>query len=363
MGAIKIDVSAVLGAGKQAQSAKSSITAVTQNTQNIKKQLDQKILTRNGISNSFSSLDKQLKSVSQNIQKVQSFSDSSANKYYTTEQNIRRNALCIPNAPKVHSARKTSRYSPSKNDNRTKKSNTGSSWNWIDSAKKMFLGVSDAVISKATDIYSKYKSDYDNRGKTYEYWQRAKAIFAEAKSVVKIVGGMALFLGGDIPQGSITLLSGLNDIINSTCDLYFSFNDMYDEIGQYNWLKDLLDEKGAEFGKIVFDDENLGKKIGSILYTSVDVTTLLFSIDGMMQNFGKLNTSVTKESGVSFLWGEIKEENIASHKVKFSLDPDFFIRTMFNVDPTTTESLIVDTAKKTHKTLKKAYKFGSKLFK
>lgn len=366
MGAIKIDVSAVLGAGKQAQSAKSSVTVVTQNTQNIRKQLDQKILMRNGISNSFSSLDKQLKSVSQNIQKVQSFSDSSANKYYTTEQNICRDASHIPNASRVRSARVINRYSLSES-NKKQQSYQEKQHRFkgelVHFCEKMFLGASDAVISKATDIYSNYKADYDNRGKTYVYWQRSTAIFSSAKAIVKIGGGMALLLGGEIPQGTITLLSGLNDIINSSCDVYFSFNDMYDEMGQYNWLKDGLDEKGAEFGKIVFDDENLSKKIGSILYTSVDVTTLLFSMDGMMKNFGKLNTSVTKESGISFLWGEIKAEDIASHKVKFSLDPDYFIRKMFNIDSTTTKSLIVDTAKKTHKTLKKAYKIGNKLFK
>lgn len=257
MGAIKIDVSAVLGAGKQAQSAKSSITAVTQNTQNIKKQLDQKILTRNGISNSFSSLDKQLKSVSQNIQKVQSFSDSSANKYYTTEQNIRRNAVFVKN---------DAGNTTNKNAFISKNTNAFSSKLFIEDLGNAVQKQISSVKNKFVDCLSSATTYiYENKDKIISY---GKATLKAAGGVAKVTVGVAsIFASGGLstPAAVLSCVSGINDIVNSGYDIAQTYNKKYEKVGSFNALKDGLSWTGGKIGEAL-GSEKIGSGIGKGVY-------------------------------------------------------------------------------------------------
>lgn len=90
MGTIKINVPAVLNAGSQAKKAKKTVTTANQNIRSIKNRIDPKVINKGDLSAKFRNIDSQLKSVSQKIDRINSFADSSANKYYRTEQRVRR---------------------------------------------------------------------------------------------------------------------------------------------------------------------------------------------------------------------------------------------------------------------------------
>ena len=90
MGTIKINVPAVLNAGSQAKKAKKTVTTANQNIRSIKNRIDPKVINKGDLSAKFRNIDSQLKSVSQKIDRINSFADSSANKYYRTEQRLLR---------------------------------------------------------------------------------------------------------------------------------------------------------------------------------------------------------------------------------------------------------------------------------
>mgnify|MGYP005890666701 CR=1 FL=1 len=73
MGTIKINVPAVLNAGSQAKKAKKTVTTANQNIRSIKNRIDPKVINKGDLSAKFRNIDSQLKSVSQKIDRMNSF--------------------------------------------------------------------------------------------------------------------------------------------------------------------------------------------------------------------------------------------------------------------------------------------------
>lgn len=250
MGTIKINVPAVLNAGSQAKKAKKTVTTANQNIRSIKNRIDPKVINKGDLSAKFRNIDSQLKSVSQKIDRINSFADSSANKYYRTEQRVRRSvpAAAVGVRKKGFGGGSGGGRIPyTEYDGRVEARDRGE---LIKSLGAMCVGSSNAIADKVKSIYSVLKKDYDARGNTFKVWHYGKAILGEGKAITKIAGGIAACFAGGIPIGVVMLISGTNDFVNNTADMCLLSEGLYEEVG-VNWLKDLLIENGESIPRLL----------------------------------------------------------------------------------------------------------------
>lgn len=357
MGTIKINVPAVLNAGSQAKKAKKTVTTANQNIRSIKNRIDPKVINKGDLSAKFRNIDSQLKSVSQKIDRINSFADSSANKYYRTEQRVRRSvpAAAVGVRKKGFGGGSGGGRIPyTEYDGRVEARDRGE---LIKSLGAMCVGSSNAIADKVKSIYSVLKKDYDARGNTFKVWHYGKAILGEGKAITKIAGGIAACFAGGIPIGVVMLISGTNDFVNNTADMRLLSEGLYEEVG-VNWLKDLLIENGESIGKDFLGNAQVGALIGKLVYTGVDLVTFLDGLDKMISAFGKANTVLTGKPKLSPIWGEATYSDVLDNKISFSMDPEFFIRKLMKIDPSSDGNILYECCRRIYKTFRSAYKLG-----
>lgn len=219
----------------------------------------------------------------------------------------------------------------------------------------------NAVISGAKQLVSNVKKSYDEHGWAYDVWEYGKCVLKGAKAVTKIVGGaVSIATGAGIPIGILSIISGVNDVCNVAADWTYLSMDAYDLVGTTNTLKDKLTENGGIIGEYLGNKE-LGELFGKLTYTGIDVVTFLDSTDKMLKSLGKVNTVVTNTTGYSQVWGKTTFEDVLENKLKFSLEPDYFIRKILQVDPASDGNIVYEAAKSVYKTITKAVGLGTKL--
>lgn len=363
MGAIKINVPAVLSAGSQVQKAKKIVTVSNKNVQSVKSQLDRKILSRNGISGKFNNINSQMKTISQTIDKINSFVDGSANKYYRTEQRIRMSTADLKGRiSKSYSGKLNSGRVLPVDYNKTKKTVPNKRQAFFDDIKKACCGTANAVVSKVKDVYSNAKAFLDKKENWQVIKQWGKSAIKIGQGLVKIVGAAAAFeTGAGIPVAILLITSAGNDIINAGADIALIANGLYDDVEKHDVLKDFLMDRGRIFGSEILDDEELGEKIGERWYIAINAVTLLDGADKMLKALGKVNTDITNTTRYSSVWGYTSFDDVLDNKIKFNFELDYFVRKFVGTDPSSTANLVFEAGKNIYKVLKKSKKLGGQI--
>ena len=234
--------------------------------------------------------------------------------------------------------------------------------------KKVYGNVVQAgtdTISWAKKTWEQAKESYDNKGAVYKAVEYGKAALKVGKSVVKIAGAVAaIATGAGIPIAILSIVSAGNDFVNGMTDVAMIHEGLYDQVGQTNVLKDYLVDGGKEIGKII-GNEAIGETIGNAIYTGIDIVTFLDGADKMLTSMGKVNTVVTGEYGSSgsFFWDpdKVSFEAIANSKIKFDLEPDYFIRKILKIDPASDCNIVYEAGKNIYKMFSKAAKVGKEI--
>ena len=161
----------------------------------------------------------------------------------------------------------------------------------------------NVIVSKATQIVSDVKSSYENHGAIYDWVEYGKCTAKAVGAIVKIVtGAVEIATGGGIPLGIMNIISGINTLNNVAADATYIHCDAYELVGTTNWLKDMLTENGKEIGEYLGNPE-AGELFGELTYVGFEMVTFLDSADGLLKDYGKVNTLITESTGYSFCWG------------------------------------------------------------
>lgn len=223
----------------------------------------------------------------------------------------------------------------------------GNIWNWLDeTARKAWDG--------AVKIYEYLLDSYNNHGWVYYTVQGGKIVFNVAKAVVKIIGAVgACSTGVGIPIAILGIISAGNDIINACTDGAYIYTKQYDMVGKTNKLKDTLVNNAGELG-VLLGNEQLGEKIGALVYYGIDLVSFLDGADDLMKSFGKLNVDIYGQySPGSFIWGDVGFDDVFDNKYDNFIDftfeelPQFKLEgiikgTILGIDPDSTIGLISD---------------------
>lgn len=227
--------------------------------------------------------------------------------------------------------------------------------NVVKAGKDCVSWIADQV-DDTVEWYQDHKEQIQAYGKTA--WKIGQA-------TVKLVGAaVAIGTGAGVPVGILSAVTAINDIANAHADLVYIEAEQYENVGTTNVLKDYLKESGKQIGGY-FGNEEVGEFLGGALYTSVNVVTFLDSADKMLTSMGKVNTVVTGEysSSSNFFW-DVKNtsfEAIENSKIKFALEPDYFVRKIMKVSPSSTGNLIYEAGKNVRKMFSRAAKLGKEI--
>ena len=232
---------------------------------------------------------------------------------------------------------------------------------FLDSLKADVEGVSKAIVKKGKKTVAKIKKSYDEKGFVYKALQYGKSAVKVGAGVVKIAGAVALVAGSGgaaLPVAACITLSACNDIYNGMMDATYTYTGDYNKIGNTNALKDFLVKQGGETGEILFGDEKLGEKMGSWVYTGLDVVSFLNGVDKLGKSFGKLQTITSGTAETSKVWGEIHMDDVIDNDLKY-LSKDGIIKTVLHIDPNSVANFGYDVVTGTIKSIKSAGKLGN----
>lgn len=232
---------------------------------------------------------------------------------------------------------------------------------FLDSLKADMAGVSKAIVKKGKKTVAKIKKSYDEKGFFYKAYQYGKAAVNVGAGVVKIAGAVALVAGSGgaaLPVAACITLSACNNIYNGMMDATYTYTGDYNKVGNTNALKDFLVKQGRETGEILFGDEKLGEKMGSWVYTGLDVVSLLNGVDKLGKSFGKLQTITSGTAETSKVWGEIHMDDVIDNDLKY-LSKDGIIKTILHIDPNSVANFGYDVVTGTINSVKSAGKLGN----
>ncbi len=232
---------------------------------------------------------------------------------------------------------------------------------------KEYVKAGTEAVSLAKKIYDQAKESYDNKGVVYKAHQYGKAAIKVTAGAVKVGGAIGAILfstGASTPLSMITAISGINDMVSGIADGIYVHNEQYDMVGQTNALKNYLVESTGEIGAY-FGKESTGEYIGNLIYTGFEAVTFLDGAEKMLTSMGKVNTILTGQYGSSgsFFWekDKVSFEAIANSKLKFAVEPDYFIRKILKVNPASDGNIIYEAGKSIFKMFGKASKFGKQI--
>lgn len=357
MSVIKINVSEVLNSGTYIVKAKRNISSVKQDISAIRRNVDSRIMNRNGIKGGFEHIIYELGSLERKLDRIKNFAENSANEYYRTEQRVKRFSDSILNRQTGSNKYSTDKslilsqfLSAKDKKGRRNKINIFS----LDSIVTSCIGKSKAIINKTKKICKRIKKSYDEKGKWYKAHQYGKAILSIGSAVIKIAASVAAISSGvGVPIAIVAIISAGNDFINAANNIAYTYTENYEEIDKHNALKDYLVQNGRYVGTEVLKNEDVGKGFGQLVYSGVEAVSFLDSADKMLKSFGKVNTVVTGTAKHSFVWGDSSWDDVIDNKIKFSFDKDYYIRKMLKINPSSNGNIIYETVKGAYKTKKK----------
>ncbi len=232
---------------------------------------------------------------------------------------------------------------------------------FLNSLKADMAGVSKAVVKKGKKAVAKIKKSYDEKGFVYKALQYGKAAVKIGAGVVKIAGAVALVAGSGgaaLPVAACLTLSACNDVYNGMMDATYTYTGDYNKIGNTNVLKEFLVKKGEQTGEALFGDKKLGAKMGTWVYTGLDIVSFLNGVDQLGKSFGKFQTAITGTAGTSEVWGEIHMKDVIENTHKL-YTKDGIIKTMLHIDPTSVGNFGYDVVTGAVKAIKSAGKLGN----
>lgn len=347
MSVIKINVSEVLNSGTYIVKAKRNISSVKQDISAIRRNVDSRIMNRNGIKDGFEHITYELGSLERKLDRIKNFAENSANEYYRTEQRVKRLSDSINGMSNI-------RLSNTKD--------ISNIFAQFKSVKKPMVieesfarqiireckGFSNAIIKKRKNLRKKIKGSYDKHGWAYNVWEYGKVIVNGLRGVVKAVAsviGTVASGGSALPITVLVILSGANNIVNSVSDFISLNKKDYSKVGNHNWLKNMLVKNGAIVGEEFFGSKDIGENIGKTLYLGVDLVLFLDSIDSILKNFGKMNTQIEGKPRESFMWGKSSWEDLKDTKIKPDFSLNYIIRKIKKTDPKSVKNLAFEIVK------------------
>lgn len=178
------------------------------------------------------------------------------------------------------------------------------------------------------------KENYKNKGSVYKAVQYGKAAVKAIGGVSKVVVGVASLLGsGGLSSlaSGLSIVSGINDIVNAGADIYNTHNDNFDEIGKVNVLKDTLAYAGGKVGEVLGNEE-LGQKIGKAVFYGMEAYTAYANFSNAVDKVKQLNKTNIAElkndleaiGNLKIDLGKIMTTDIQQLKYEFALGKMYF---------------------------------------
>lgn len=347
MSVIKINISEVLKSGTHIVKARKNVLSVKQDVSAIRRNVDPRIMNRNGIKGDFEHITYELGSLERKLDRIINFAENSANEYYKTEQRIKRLSSSINGVPHkmlTNTKDMSNIFAQFKSVNKPKVIEES----FVQQVVRKCKGTSNAIIKKSKEIAKKIKGSYDKHGWAYNVWEYGKVIVNGLRGVVKVVAsiiGTVASGGSASPITVLVILSGANNIVNSVSDFVSLNKKDYSKVGNHNWLKNMLVKHGAIIGEEFFGSKDIGENIGKTLYLGVDLVLFLDSIDSIFKNFGKVNTQIEGKPRESFVWGKSSWKDLKDTKIKPDFSLNFIIRKIKKTDPKSVKNLIFEIVK------------------
>ena len=238
------------------------------------------------------------------------------------------------------------------NVKKTVGSAVGSAKRVVASSVKSVKKAAKSAFGAAKKIASSAVKSYKKKGVIYKAVQYGKAAVKIVKGGVKIAGAVAAIAaapvtgGASIPLAALSIVSAGNDMISGFADMTYTHYGAYDQIGQYNWLKETLTENAGQLGEY-FGNREIGEKIGQYVYTGIDVVTFFDGADKVIKNLRKLDTLTTHTVRNTFAMGQASLKEIGD----------------YISEPGKIGELIKETGKGVYKSLTGAWKLGEKISK
>lgn len=167
------------------------------------------------------------------------------------------------------------------------------------------LMTSDKVQSFAASIVNFYVEDYKNNGLTYKIVKSVDAIGDAVPAVLSCAatwGATILSGGAGLPIALLSTIYTVNEGVSCLVDLTNIWvTEDYDEVGEYNLLRDTLVENAGELGEMLGNKE-AGEIVGEIVYDVGDIVDTVADV-------GKLTGVKTKKT-LAGLDGKITQSDV-----------------------------------------------------
>ena len=203
----------------------------------------------------------------------------------------------------------------------------------------------NACPVKRSGLFSTMKADYEAKGSTYKWAQYGSSAVRFISGSVQVLGGIgAVVTGAGAPVGVVQIISGANEAGNAVVDAILVHDELFDQVGQHNMLKDKLTESGRDLG-VYFGNEDMGEAIGKASYYGLDAVNFLDGGKEMLETFGHLNTVTTGTEKASFVWGDIHLDDLTDPQKANPLDLHAQIHKWLGVNPASKRTLTIDSVR------------------
>lgn len=249
-----------------------------------------------------------------------------------------------------------------------KKEDTGFFKKLWNKGKKAVKSAYGNVVKAGKDCVSWAKDKIDDAKEWYN--ENEEAIKAYGKAALKVAGGVVALAGtiatavgtggASIPLTVLSVVDSANDIASGVADLVHASKGEYDKVGETDLLKEAIVEGTGEIGEWLGDEE-AGEQVGEWIYTGYNAVNFIADVDSALKSLGKVNTIVTGTTGYSKIWGWTSFDDVANTKIKFSLEPDYFIRKIMGVEGSSDLNIVYEAGKKIVSTIGSAGDLGKEV--
>lgn len=308
--------------------------------------LDWDIKSASGINNRIKTIENELNAERSGLKRMQSFLNSTSRKYQAIDKSIDEYGKRVKTVRKGTSTQKLSEKlkdffkdfgkAVCKKASEVKNKAIGV-------VKNFYNDVTEAMNNAARAIQNAYKKvdgavrttinyfaeSYQNKGWVYKTIEYGKATLKGAAGVAKIALGVASIIGTaglSTPAAVLTCVSGINDLINTGYDYAAIINNDYDNVGNFNALKDGLSWVGEKVGSALGNEEvgaNIGKGIYYASEAYVAIANLSNAWDKVKQldktNLADLGTELKNLGNTEIDVWKVLNTDISQLKLNFAL--------------------------------------------
>lgn len=176
--------------------------------------------------------------------------------------------------------------------------------------KSAVMGSAKAVCSGVQYVKSYWVDKYNEHGALFKTIEYGKAALKITEAGITMLGACFAPLSG---VGTIAFAEAMNDVHSAASDIGYIYTEQYDRIGTDNYLKDLLIEKGHDFGEMI-GNETLGETYGKTLYTGLDFISLYDGAKKALNSLGILSGRVYGGAPNPEIFGKVEYADILDDK-------------------------------------------------